>query len=155
MIQLIYRIDLKYVSSNYSFLKKHERIADSNKWLNYNSVTHISKSFDCKCNINTHTNKHVCATELVSGDESGSYEGAFFLEKIKCSSCDETFIIENGVWYKFREHFNVPWILNYIIMKTLIKYLISLFINPVEDNNYEDDELQSYSDSYYTRHNVG
>lgn len=90
-------IDLKYVSSNYSFLKKHERIADSNKWLNYNSVTHISKSFDCKCNINTHTNKHVCATELVSGDESGSYEGAFFLEKIKCSSCDETFIIENGV----------------------------------------------------------
>lgn len=40
-------------------------------------------------------------------------------------------------------------------MKTLIKYLISLFINPVEDNNNEDDELQSYSDSYYTRHNVG
>lgn len=88
--------DLEVVSSNYSFLKKHERIADSNKWLNYNIVTHISKSYACKCGNNAHTNKHVCATELVSGDE-GWNEGAFFLEKMKCSSCDETFIIENGV----------------------------------------------------------
>jgi len=84
---------------SYNFLNHHISMdEDSVRWLGMNSETIISTSYSCPhCdNRNNHKDEHICATELVSPSIE-EFDGALFLEKLKCSSCNDEFIIENGV----------------------------------------------------------
>lgn len=84
---------------NYLFLNHHLSMdEDSERWLEMNRDTKISTSYSCPhCNSNSHKDEHICATDLVSAEECGTMEGADFLEKLRCSSCNKTYIIQNGV----------------------------------------------------------
>ena len=85
---------------DYLFLNHHLSFEDSKRWLKMNGDTKISTSYSCPdCGVHTQyqRDEHICATELVSASECGTMDGALFLEKLKCSSCNEVYIIENGV----------------------------------------------------------
>ena len=84
---------------SYLFLNHHISMnEDSERWLKMNGVTEISTSHSCPhCNNISIKDEHICATELVSPHCCGTMDGALFLEKLKCSSCNDVFIIENGV----------------------------------------------------------
>lgn len=80
-------------------LNKHLSFEDSKRWLEMNEDTKISISYSCPdCDIQTPNKRdeHIDATKLIVPKECTT-EGAFFLEKLKCSSCNKKYIIENGV----------------------------------------------------------
>jgi len=83
---------------SYVFLNHHLYFEKDKKWLEMNGDTKISTSYSCPhCNSNSYKDEHICATDLVSPGDCGTMDGALFLEKLKCSSCNEEYIIQNGV----------------------------------------------------------
>jgi hypothetical protein len=83
---------------NYLFLNNHLSCEIDKEWLEINEDTKISTSYSCPhCNTNSHKAKHIYATELISPHSCGTMDGALFLEKLKCSSCNEEYIVQNGV----------------------------------------------------------
>lgn len=82
---------------DYLFLNNHLSFLEDKKWLGMNGDTEISTSYTCPhCNAHTpyERDEHICGTNLVLPEEM---QGALFLEKLKCSSCNEEYIIQNGV----------------------------------------------------------